>query len=68
MLCVVMYIRFDSAHLSFLKIFFLGIVFPKGMKDAVVLFSLKIFYLETTFCSDFLLNESYPSPFEKQTL
>lgn len=35
MLCMVMYIRLDSAHLSFLKIIFLGIVFPKGMKDAV---------------------------------
>lgn len=63
-----MYIRLDSANLNFLKIIFLGIVFPKGMKDIVCVAKFKniFYYLETTFGSDFLLHESCPSPFEKQ--
>lgn len=51
----------------FLKIIFLGRIFPKGKKHAVCVAKFKnIFYSKTTFCSDFLLHESSPSPLENQ--
>lgn len=51
-----MYFRLGSANLSLLKIIFLGIVFPKGMKHVVCVAYFKniFYYLKTTFCSDFL--------------
>lgn len=52
----------------FLKIIFPGRIFPKGKKHAVCVAKFKniLYYLKTTFCSDFLLHESSPSSLEKQ--